>query len=151
LVAIVVSILLVELTMLLLDMGPETLLVAAIVSVVASATWCLATLSGTASFTELSPYLAVPTPSVGNDLRVRMRSALWSADGSSYKRLHGTLVELIDDQLEHAYGVTRRHDPAAAKVTLGPELYAFAQNPDGVTSLSRTAELNRIVTLIERL
>ena len=146
-----IAVLLVESTMLLLDMGPEPLLVAAVVAVAGCAIWCLSTLSGTASFIE--PLADAPAPSVGADWRVtRLRSAVWSLgeEGAS-TRLHSTLVDLIDDQLEHAHGVTRRGDPEAAMRIMGPELQAFSERPDAARSLSRTAELDRNVSMIDRL
>ncbi len=151
---IVAVVLVVELVMLALGMGPQVLLVAAVGAFVGSAVWCLQPLLDGAAVPEPPPPAVASTPPPGTDHRVkRLRSGIVFSSGidTHSERLYLTLVDLIDDQLAHAHGIDRRAEPAAAEAIIGPELAEFGRNPDAAKTLSRRRDLDRIVTLIEQI
>ena len=152
--AILAGVLLVEVAMVALDMGPEPLLVAAVVTVAASTVWCVRSLALTT--VDISqPVVAVANPPApGADSRVRaLRSSLvlGRTPGGDTDRLHATLVEVIDDQLQHAHGVDRQLQATEAHALLDPELRRFVEHPDAAPELAAASHVQRIVTLIERL
>jgi hypothetical protein len=83
----------------------------------------------------------------------RLRSGLahGQSDQFSAERLHGSLVEIIDDQLMAAHQIDRTSDPDAAATAMGSELARFVDDPAARVSLPGTRELDRILAEIERL
>ncbi len=149
----VVAILVVEVAMVALGMGPEVLLVAAVGACVGSAVWCLHPLLETAA-PEPPPAAVAAVPPPGADHRVkRLRSGIVFSSGMDVyaERLYLNLVELIDDQLVHAHGIDRRTAPADAEAVIGTELHRFVEDPEAAKALSRPRDLDRIVTLIEQI
>jgi hypothetical protein len=147
-------ILVVELAMVALGMGPQTLLVAALGAFLAATIWCLQALLDSVPPSDPAPPAIAPAPPAGFDQRVRtLRSGLVFSGGmEAYsERLHNTLIDLIDDQLAFAHGIDRQADPVRAASIIGPELDDFIRRPDAAATLSRRRDLDRIVTLIEQL
>lgn len=151
---IAASILVIVGLMALLNMGPETVLVAALGALIGTTIWCVASLSNTQRLITPTPRAVALARTVGTDSRVRaLRTNILfgrALDGHS-DRLHETLLELIDDQLLHAHGIDRALDPNAAAVIIGPHLTAFVGDPTAAASIADTKKLNRIVTLIEQI
>lgn len=93
-------------------------------------------------------------PGARADRRVtRLRSGLayGRPEGTSLENLRTRLIELIDDQLIAAHQLDRQADPTGARAALGPRLSVFVDDPKSVRDLTRPAELDRILTLIEQL
>lgn len=151
LVVVIVSVLGVDWVMDLLRMGPTTLLVVAYGLFVATAVVCLRSSWGTASVLEI--HSVASERSAVSDARVRMLSdAVRGIETVRYSaRLQRTLVEIIDDQLERVHGVKRVDNPDASRRILGPELFALTEQVEPSSTLSGTADLERIVALVERL
>jgi len=142
------------LLMLMLDMGPQTILIAAFGAFIGAGAWCIASLSHTSLLAKPPPRAVVLPLAAGADRRVRaLRTGILfgrALDGHS-NRLHKTLLELIDDQLIHAHGIDRAVDPDGAASIIGPKLTSFVNDPDAAASIAQTKELTRIVTLIEQI
>ena len=140
--------------MLLADTGPDLALVTALCVVVGVALWFIADLiNTTAEMSELA--LLPPDPPMHlTDRRVmRLRSGLiyGRRDEISLERLRAGLVELVDDQLRAVHQIDRAEDPDAARAVLGDLLFAFVDDPNTARGLERPQQLDRIVTLIERI
>lgn len=142
------------LLMVLLGMGPDTLLIVAFGAFIGAAIWCVSSLSQTVRMVLPLPRAVAPPRTVGTDSRVRaLRTSILfgrALDGHS-DRLRQTLLELIDDQLVHAHGVDREVDPGVAASIIGPQLSAFVDDPQASASIADTKQLTRIVTLIEQI
>ncbi len=151
---IVGVVLLVELGMSLLDMGPEIMLVAALGAFTGATIWSVRSLSDTTKGPQPTPRAFAPPRAAGADSRVKsLRTGiLFGRTMSGYAdRLHETLVEVIDDQLVHAHGIDRFTEPAAAADVIGPTLAAFVSEPEAAALMTDTKEINRIITLIEQI
>jgi hypothetical protein len=72
-------------------------------------------------------------------------------DDASTDRLRAALVDLVDDQLLAAHGIDRRTDPKRAAAVMGATLTAFVDDPALGRRLTKSRDLDRIVTLIEQL
>lgn len=147
-------ILVVEIAMFSLNMGPEPLLVAAVGAFAGATVWCIHSLSGDIPMAPPTPRAVAPPRAPGADRQVKaLRTGiLFSRSMSGHgERLHDKLVDVIDDQLMHTHGIDRAAKPELAASTLGPKLTAFVNTPDPDASVSDTAELTRIVSLIEQL
>jgi hypothetical protein len=140
--------------MLLADTGPNLVLVTALCVVVGVGVWFIADLvNSTAEMSELVP-VQPTTPTHLTDRRVmRLRTGLvyGRRDDASLERLRAGLVELVDEQLRAVYQIDREADPVAARAVLGEQLFAFATDPNTARALERPQQLDRIVTLIERI
>lgn len=150
----VCSVLLVELAMVALNMGPETLLVAAVGAFVGAAAWCFWSLSDTTRGPEPTPRAFAAPRAVGADQRVKtLRTGiLFGRNMHGYAdQLHEILIDLIDDQLVHAHGIDRAIQPDEAASVIGSQLTSFVNEPEAPASLSNTKQLTRIVTLIEQI
>lgn len=148
------SVLVVELAMIALNMGPETLLVAALGAFVGAVSWCLWSLSSTTKGPLPTPRAFAAPRAAGADHRVKtLRTGiLFGRNMHGYAdQLRETLIDLIDDQLVHAHGIDRLMQPDDAASVIGPRLTSFVNDPDASASLSNTKELTRIVTLIEQI
>ena len=155
--AIVASVLAVEAAMVALDMGPETLLVAAVVVTLATTIWSVRSLTLPAT-TDDAPVVAIAeSTSPDADRRVRaLRSSivLGRGPGSATEQLRDTLVDLIDDQLLHVHAIDREARPDDAHAVLPPTLVALVDDPDDSVALAALADathVERIVSDIERL
>ncbi len=151
---IVGVVLLVELAMSLLDMGPEIMLVAALGAFTGTVVWTARTLAETTKGPRVAPRAFAAPRAAGADGRVKsLRTGiLFGRTMSGYTdRLHETLVAVIDDQLAHAHGIDRATEPVAAAEVIGPALTAFVSEPEAAASMTDTREINRIVTLIEQI
>lgn len=147
-------VLLVEVVMFGLDMGPETMMVAAVIGFTGICVWCYFSLVQSTAEPPEPARVVAASRLVGTDRRVRhlRTSILFGRSMGGYtERLHETLVDIIDDQLLHAHGVDRANDPEAAAAILHPRLQAMVSDPDSVADISKTDELARIVALIEAL
>lgn len=141
-----------ELILLAFDTGPDLLLVAALVGLLAA----------TVSFaTSLIGFVArpVPTPAAPDtsptfpDLRsTALRQALAPGNGDNRRaeRIHEQLAAIVDDELTETYGIDRDADPDAARRVLGDELDSFISDPAAAGSLT-PRRLDRVVTLIEQI
>lgn len=153
-VSIVAIIVIVELLMLLTDMGPDVILVTSLAGLVGICIWFVVELSAVAVGSDGVSSELAPPPPVRADRRVaRLRSGLayGRQHDASLGRIRESLVELIDDQLLAAHDVDRARDPAKADAILGPELAAFVNDEDSAGTLARPRTITRIVTLIEQL
>jgi hypothetical protein len=140
--------------MLLADTGPNLALVTALCVVVGVALWFIADLvNSTVEISELA--LLPPSPPTHlTDRRVmRLRSGLvyGRRDETSLEQLRAGLVDLVDDQLGAVYHIDRAQDPGAARAVLGDQLFEFVSDPKAARGLERPQQLDRIVTLIERI
>lgn len=148
------AIIVVELMMVALGMGPEILLVAALGGFLGAFGWMIRSLDAVTAPGPPSPPAVAPEAKPGDDPRVRsLRSGIvFSRSRSNYsERLYRSLVDVIDDQLAFVNGIDREADPEAAANALGPELLAFVEHGGSGESVLDTDDLARIVTLIERL
>lgn len=151
---IVAAIVVVELIMVALGMGPEILLVAALGGFLGAFGWFIGSLDEITEPGPPSPPAIAPEAKPGDDPRVRsLRSGIvFSRSRSNYsERLHRSLVDLIDDQLAFAHGLDRANNADAALAVLGPELWAFVHDARADDSVLDPDDLGRIVTRIEQL
>lgn len=147
-------IIVIVLLMLLLDMGPETTLVAAFGAFLGATVWCVTSLSQAPLIAKPPPRAVAPPRTVGADQRVKaLRTGILfgRALGGHSDHLQQTLLEVIDDQLMHSHGIDRSNDPEAAASIIGPKLTAFVNDPEAAASIADTKQLTRIVTLIEQI
>lgn len=148
------AVLLVEITMSLLDMGPESILVAAIGALVGVTIWSARSLADTTRGPQPTPRAFAPPRAIGADSRVKnLRTSILfgrSLSGST-ELLHENLIKVIDDQLLHAHGIDRAAEPAAAAATIGQALTAFVTEAEAVESVADTKQLSHIITLIEQI
>ena len=138
----------------LLGTGPSVVLLAAVGALAGALAWFLAGAVDRARVTGGVPGPPAADPVARLDHRLmtmRNRIAYGRADDVSTERLRATLVDVIDDQLVAVHEIDRSADPAAAAAVLGPELAAFVDDPHAARRLARTRDLDRLVTLIERL
>ncbi len=144
----------VEVFMITTGMGPDVLLVAAVATTVGMGIWLVI---DTAESIPTATPIGAPgaqQPEHRVDRRVtRLRSGLahGQTDRLSAERLHTSLVAIIDDQLRAQHQIDRHTDPTAAAALIGPELTGFIDDPTARTSLPNMAQLDRILTQIERL
>jgi hypothetical protein len=150
-VAITVAI---ELLLVVSRSGPAVLLIAALCGLVGVVMWFIADLAEVvldSSDVDVEPSAQ---EFVGQtDRRVmRLRSGLaYTRDDESLERLHATLVELVDDQLEAVHHIDRAVDPEGASAVLGPDLTTFVDDPHAAHRLARPSQVDRVLTLIEQI
>lgn len=140
--------------MVLTNMGPDLVLVTTLCILVGVALWSIFDLMNAAVEVIQLAAIPAPQPVQATDRRVmRLRGGLvyGRRDGTSLERLRTSLVELLDDQLRAAYQIDRVADPAAARAVLGAELSAFIDDPRAAQRLARPQQLDRVLTLIERI
>ncbi len=152
-VTIVVMVVAADVGMAALDMGPQHLVVAAVGAVAGTAAWSVTSLAGSAAGQVRRRRAAQPLASAGADRHVkRLRGELLStADPASAARLRARLVDVIDDQLEHAHGVSLTGEPDRARHLMGDDLAVFVSDPRAVGRLAGDSYLARVVTMIEQL
>ena len=151
---IVAGIVVLQLLMVVSGMGPDLLLVSALVGAVAVGAWALADAADAvpnAPPTVAAPQSTAPTRDDRRVKQVRSGLAYGRNDGLSRERLHASLVDIVDDQLRSSHQVDRSSDPAAARDLLGPDLAAFVDAPTPPDVLSRPRDLDRLLTRIEQL
>lgn len=93
-------------------------------------------------------------PDARVDRRVtRLRSGLahGRADGASFELVRARLVDVIADQLRWTHDLDLVVDQTACRVVLGDRLSSFVDDPTSAADLADPAELDRILTLIERI
>lgn len=145
----------INVAMIAVGMGPNLLVVAALVGLIGVAGWTVAELvDATPPTAPIDATTQLAPPSRGERRVTRLRTGLASAgpDGPVFERLHESLVEVIDDQLRVVHQIDPASDPEAARAVLGEELHAFVH--DGATAtreLARPRRLDHILTLIEQL
>lgn len=153
LLAIVGLVVCVLIVMYALDMGPTTPVVAALGTFVGMVAWSALSLADSTPVRQPPPRPVAAQRAVGADRRVKaLRSSILfgrNMDGYS-ERIHESLVDVLDEQLMYAHSIDRQTQPDQAAAILGPELWDFLNDPDAVAIVAKTKELNRIVTLIER-
>jgi len=144
----------VDLSMVLSDMGPDLGLVTALCVVLGVGLWFISDLMNVTIDPAEIATSSAPASAESTDRRVmRLRSGLlYGQRGSnSSERLRATLVDLVDDQLRAAHHIDRVEDPDAARAVLGEVLYAFVDDPGPADELAEPRQLDRIVTLIEQI
>jgi threonine dehydrogenase-like Zn-dependent dehydrogenase len=154
LLIIVVATIAIELFMIVTGMGPDVLLVAAAAASIGVGAWIVVDIAEATPSVAPIGAAAPRQPEHRVDRRVtRLRSGLahGQSDQFSAERLHGSLVEIIDDQLMAAHQIDRTSDPDAAATAMGSELARFVDDPAARVSLPGTRELDRILAEIERL
>ena len=153
LVVIVGGTILVQLLMLLTDMGPHLPLVAAVCVIVGITAWVVLTLGQAAVRTETVSTPHPPPPSRLPDLRItllRQGLSYGRHDNQIPERVYWSLVTLIDEELVVGHGVDRHDDPEAAGQIIGEDLMRFVDDPLRSRSLSLEG-LDQIVSHIERI
>lgn len=144
----------VEIFMLVTDMGPNLLLVAALGGLVGIAIWFVVELVPRAVLTPppMPVHSATEALRLDRNATSVQRHLVYSRRNEHItQRLYGNLVELIDDQLETAHQIDRRADPRAAASVLGPELTRFVDDPSSANSLQHLRYAETIVSHIEQL
>jgi hypothetical protein len=145
---------LVDLSMVFTDMGPDLGLVTALCVVLGVGLWFISDLMNVTIDPADMAIGSTPASAESTDRRVmRLRSGIvYGQRGSnSLERLRTTLVDLVDDQLRAAHQIDRGEDPDAARAVLGDDLYAFVDDPGPADELADPRQLDRIVTLIEQI
>lgn len=138
--------------MVLTNMGPELVLIAALGALIGSSIWFAVDLDSSVVRSAALPLARVNRSARSTDARlVTLRWDLdyGGDDDRRSQRLHQTLVELIDDQLAVAHGISRSGDPAAANEILGRDLARFVADPDWARAVARRGKLGDIVARIE--
>ncbi len=138
----------------LLGTGPDVVLLGAAGLLAAATFWYITDMSERTMSTGgvAAPPATPPAARIDHRLMtLRNGIAYGRSSDASTERLRAALVDLVDDQLRTAHHVDRSTDPERAAAVLGPELAAFVDEPDRTRRLTRTRDLDRIVTLIERL
>lgn len=153
-VTLLVAIVTIEVLMIVTGMGPDLVLVTALLATIGIGAWVLATTAD--AVPPPAPSVAAPrsAPPQRNERRVkqvRTSLAYGRNDGLARERLHTGLVAIVDDQLRSAHEIDRATDPAAARVVLGPDLTAFVEATEPPDTLSRPRQLDHILTEIEQL
>jgi hypothetical protein len=141
--------------MVLSGMGPNVVLLAVLGALIGVAVWTLAELADTTPATAPIDANVRPAPPARSERRVtRLRTGLAYAgpNGLVFEQLHGSLVDVIDDQLRVAHQIDRASDPEAARAVIGDDLQVFIDDRAAATAdLARPRRLDRILTLIEQL
>lgn len=135
-------------------MGPDPVMLGALGLLVGCIIWCLADLSNRVTSTDGIATTIAPAPVAHVDHRLmslRNGIAYGRVNDASVERLRTALVELVDDQLRTVHGIDPIADPDGAAAVLGPELAELVADPSTARHLTRSRDLDRIVTLIERL
>ena len=135
------------------DMGPHVVLVAALGGLVGVGLWFAADLADVAAGTVGNSRRTVSEPTARADRRVmqlRTGLAFGRADRVSIMQLHSTLVELVADQLRTVHHLELADDPAGARAIIGDELYAFIDDAQAARMLTDLRKVDHILTLIER-
>jgi len=153
-VSLLVAIVVAQVLMIVTGMGPDLLLVSALLGTIGIGAWVLATTAD--AVPPPAPVIAAPrsAPPPRDDRRVkqvRTGLAYGRTDGLSRERLHAGLVAIVDDQLRAAHEIDRAVDPVAARTVLGDELAAFVEATEPPATLSKPRELDRLLTRIEQL
>jgi hypothetical protein len=143
-----------ELVLIVSRSGPAVLLIAALCGLVGVVGWFILDLAEVALDsidTDFEPSGTEIVPRT--DRRVmRLRSGLaYTRDDASLERLRSSLVELVDDQLRAVYHIDRAKDPGGASAVLGPDLSSFVDDPHSASRLDRPSQVDRVLTLIERI
>lgn len=144
----------VEVFMIATGMGPDVLLTAAVAATVGTGAWVVVDIADSIPSTTPIGSTAPQQFEHRVDRRVtRLRSGLshGQTDHLSAERLHAGLVAIIDDQLTAGHQIDRHADPVAAAALIGPELTRFIDDPGARIAVPGTAQLDRILTQIERL
>ncbi|MFI5048121.1 MAG: hypothetical protein ACHQIG_13725 [Acidimicrobiia bacterium] len=153
-VLIVVLTAVVTVAMVLTGMGPRLVLVVALGAVIGVSAWLLVTLARFAAPAAVWDTAAEPRD-LDRDTALpgapRYRIPGGPYDQRVADRLHGQLVELIDDRLTAAYGISRSSDPDAARAIIGDDLASFVDDPGASRSLTDLANVERVVSRIEQL
>jgi hypothetical protein len=141
-------------SMIVSGMGPDLLLVSALIATVAIGAWVLADTADAVADTAPSTAAPRSAPPPEGDRRVkqvRTGLAYGRTDGLSRERLHASLVDIVDDRLRTAHQIDRATRPDAARALLGADLAAFVEAPEPPDTLSRPRDLDRLLTRIEQL
>lgn len=152
--AIVGITIVVDIGMVLTDMGPDLGLVTALCILLGVGLWFISDLTNATTDSSAMTTGPAAASAESTDRRVmRLRSGIvYGQRGSnSLERLRTTLVDLVDDQLRAAHQIDRAEDPDAARAVLGDDLYAFVDDPGAADDLAEPRRLDRIVTLIEQI
>lgn len=136
-------------------MGPNVLLLTVLGVLIGVAVWTVAELADTTPATapiDANVRAAPPPRSERRVTRLRTGLAYAGPNGLVFEQLHGSLVDVIDDQLRVAYQIDRVSDPDAARAVIGDDLQAFIDERAAATAaLARPRRLDHILTLIEQL
>ena len=152
-VAVVLAVV-VQLLMVASGMGPDLLLVSALIAALTIGALALAAAADAvpnATPTVAAPRSAAPARPDRRVNQVRTGLAYGRNDGLSRERLHTSLVAIVDDQLRSAHQIERTADPATARAVMGTDLAAFVEAATPPDVLSRPRELDRLLTRIEQL
>lgn len=144
----------IDVLMVVSDMGPRVVLVAALGGLVGVGLWFFSDLADVAVGATGVSAGPVSGPAVGADRRVmqlRTGLAYGRPDRASLTQLRAALVELVDDQLRTVHQVDRVDDPDGARAVIGDDLYAFVDNADSAGMLTEPRKVDQILTLIERI
>ncbi len=135
-------------------MSPDPILLAPLGLLAGTGIWFLADLGDRAVPTAGVAPSTAPPPTARVDHRLmtlRNGIAYGRPDDAATDRLRTALVDLVDDQLLAAHDIDRQREPERAAAVMGPTLTAFVDDPALARRLTKSRDLDHIVTLIERL
>jgi len=128
------------------DSNPAVLVLGGVTAVIASALFAAFDLGQTSAAVKWPQR----EPRLDDDQRAtRMRRDAYAAAASDSRRIHDTLVELVDDRLLSGHRIDRIANPEAAQAVLTPALARLVAGPRRVASAPR--DLQRILSDIEAL
>jgi hypothetical protein len=132
-------------------MQPSVVVLAALAAAGAGALWVALDLADLAESVDWRPSGETASSSMGSDGRARaVRRQLGDQERfGADARLHAHLVDLLDERLTAAHGVSRTTDPARAAALLGPDLVAFVAAAPLDAGLTDPGRLATVITRIE--
>lgn len=144
----------VDVLMIVTGMGPQVVLVAALGVLVGVGLWFLSDLADVAlgaTGVPAGPASATEPRADRRVMQLRTGLAYGRPDRASLVRLRASLIELVDDQLRTVHHVDLAKDPDGARAVIGDDLYAFVDDADSAGMLTQPRNVDRILTLIERI
>lgn len=144
----------VDVLMIVTGMGPQVVLVAALGVLVGVGLWFLSDLADVAlgaTGVPAGPASATEPRADRRVMQLRTGLAYGRPDRASLVRLRASLIELVDDQLRTVHHVDLAEDPDGARAVIGDDLYAFVIDADSAGMLTQPRNVDRILTLIERI
>lgn len=144
----------VDVLMIVTGMGPQVVLVAALGVLVGVGLWFLSDLADVAlgaTGVPAGPASAAEPRADRRVMQLRTGLAYGRPDRASLVRLRASLIELVDDQLRTVHHVDLAEDPDGARAVIGDDLYAFVDDADSAGMLTQPRNVDRILTLIERI
>jgi hypothetical protein len=130
---------------------PSVVVLAALAAAGAGTLWVALDLADRAESVDWRPSGETASSTTGSDGRVRaLRRQLGDQERfGADPRLHAHLVDLLDERLSAAHGVSRTTDPTRAAALLGPDLVAFVAAAPVDAGLTDPLRLTALISRIE--